>query len=231
MAIPVIRALTENTATATNSITMTKPTGAVSGDLLVMNIGSMVDNPTSEFPSSITGWTTQWNAGTSGIDSRTQNVCYTRIADGTEGASESVSISSNVDLAGTYVAIQNVDNASPVNVIGTESSNNNTFLTTLSVTTTQDDCLILSFDVMYRGGGNPFTTVETNWAMDASFQTGTGQSNIGFALASRDLATTGASGEMSIDASVSQRQTGRQFAIAGSLVDNTSATIMMGAPF
>jgi len=77
---PWIAGITDNIETTLATITMTKPTEAAIGDLLVLIIGNMYDNNSLAFPSTLTGWTMRWNYNGDGF--RTQSACYTRVADG-----------------------------------------------------------------------------------------------------------------------------------------------------
>lgn len=148
-AVPIVEAVT--TATAINDtydLTINKPTGTVSGDVLIAVVAlDYNDTNTWTTPS---GWVFQGTAktshGTSGL--ATVMSCYSRRADGTEGSSFTFTESGMLHKNGLIARISGVD-AGVTDLTHQFATFNDTTSSTShtspSITTTEDNCLILSF--------------------------------------------------------------------------------------
>lgn len=141
MASPAIGTGTGNVQTATatlTSLSITAPTNAASGDLLVMAVGTSASRTLTA-----TGWTS--------IGSVTQSIfgneieMFWRTHDGS--GSYSVSWTSNIDAVGTIALVTGADTSSPIDVSATYNSGFTTATaqTAPSVTTTVANTLLLNF--------------------------------------------------------------------------------------
>ncbi len=98
-------------------VTVTKPAGVSSGDLLLIIAAN--DRGSAEAWGSITGFTEFINIGDSITDC--QMAAWWRIADGTEGASEYVSGSNEKDYLAWYMRVTGAHQTTPINGIGSQA--------------------------------------------------------------------------------------------------------------
>ena len=138
---------TATTATGTTtSLTISKPTGVVTGDILIVNIaqeGNNTTNPTA------TGWTLVAGADLAGNTLRRGTVLY-RVANGTEGASFTFTLGSGATSAvGDIVAFSGVDTsgATPFDVApGTISVQaSQTAVAATTITTASANAAVIMF--------------------------------------------------------------------------------------
>lgn len=95
-----------NATTVNTSLTISKPAGVVSGDVMIVNIAQGGNNTTNPV---LAGWTIVDGVSLAGGTLRYGSVFY-RVADGTEGASFTFTLGSGVDAAaGSIVAFSGVD--------------------------------------------------------------------------------------------------------------------------
>mgnify|MGYP000020221597 FL=1 len=113
---PVVDNYTSNFSSSTvSSLTLTKPTGVTTGDLLILIVGNEDATSSTTF-NAITGFTKRTEYGVG--DSGTKFALYTRVADETEGASVSVTVATGNDyIGGWYLRVTNASSAAPI--IGT----------------------------------------------------------------------------------------------------------------
>ena len=115
----VIENIAESEAdSSASSLTLTKPSGVVSGDFLMLMVCTS-HSSSSTMLNAVTGWTKQFEYGTTTGD--TKIGLYTRVSDGTEGASQAVTWVSSAFSVGWYVRLSGVDNSDPIWGIGTHS--------------------------------------------------------------------------------------------------------------
>ena len=220
MAVPVIQSFTFNTtSTAVTSITLTKPSGVVGGDLLVLLVGNE-DNSNNTSFAPITGWTKEYEFGNATPD--TKIGMYWRIADGTEGNSETVSwaVTGNDFGGGWYLRITGADttSASPIHILGTSTqSSNATSQAAPSITTTINDCLAIA-QHSYDGGDGTRGVTGIGWpnsfpANQVLYAT-TGANAWSGGWVSKDITTAGATGNVTFTSTISDGMVQVQFAIA-----------------
>jgi len=126
---------TTGTWSSGTTFTISKPTGVVPGDVMIVNIAKYSGNGSSPIPST-TGWTPVANAllGTTGGNSRYGAILY-RIVDGTEPASIIFQLGSNISGGiGSIIAFSGVSvSGSPFDVTpGTLHVTGNTASTTVN---------------------------------------------------------------------------------------------------
>ena len=107
---------TATSATSTNTnLTIVKPTGVVSGDVMLVNIAK---NNGSAITPSLAGWTLLGSGIINGSNLR-GTVLY-KVAGGSEPANYTFALGAGSnDAVGTIVAFSGVDNASPIDATGT----------------------------------------------------------------------------------------------------------------
>lgn len=160
MALAVIEGYTRNTTEGTSStLTLTKPTGVAVGDLLVMICGNE-NSGNGEGFSPHAGWVQMCNLGSANED------CYLsvfyRVADGTEGASETLSQGAD-DGHGWYFRISGADPTNPINVASAGMTGVSIYGSTGDVQTTAP-CLAIGA-LAYDGADTTFKLLTTGtWA-------------------------------------------------------------------
>jgi len=231
MAVPVIEGWTTTSATA-SSITLTKPTGVVDGDLLLIVV--MNDDLTN---------TAQWDASTyfptgfTFINESGDNLCdchtaaFWRIADGTAGSTIGVSAESSDNYVGFYFRISGAHATTPIHQVGADS--NTTSATTgviTEVTTTVDDCLCLA--VVSTDGATlvPADSVSGSWSTADGITNEL--SGVGAEVATQGKATAGATGDCTFDwtGAGSNGSSGFQIAIAPAAGTSVTGTAAFSIP-
>lgn len=132
MAIAARGTPTNGHKTNSGTLTISLPTGVVSGDVIVFNV--VIGGTT--LPSTPTGLTLidSGNAGPS-------YATYYRVCDGTEGASFSWTVASSA--SGTCRAYSGVDNASPINAHSILRTATSLTSTATGITTTANGCQLI----------------------------------------------------------------------------------------
>ena len=105
--------------TATNTtatLTISKPTGVISGDVLIVNISQYTSSATGMAAATATGWTKIVGAT---MGSSTYGTVLYRVADGTEGSSFSFTLTNPYYATGSIVAFTGVDTTGGKGVGGT----------------------------------------------------------------------------------------------------------------
>lgn len=161
-----------NTAASSTSLGITSPSGIVSGNYLVANFvspqGITITNPT--------GFTTLLTqTASTGVQMR---VC-TKVADGTEGATLTFSVSgSNTTLAGSVMQFSGVTTVSSIRASGSSGAAAATSKTSDSLAGTQATDMVVIF-----GGARPEASSATNtvtgpstggWTSPAAAKSGAG---------------------------------------------------------
>ena len=165
MAFPYIRDSTKASTDGTaSSLTMTKPTGAENGDLLLLLMGN--ENATSgEGFDPLTGWTLEFNYGSGGVDCYLG--LYSRIATG-DALEDSpvVPFGGSDDGHGWYLSIGGVHATDPVRIIGSSTEVVSNTLTNPSITTdTNIYSLVFSAFSFDGSDSDPITETGTGWTM------------------------------------------------------------------
>ena len=170
MAVPVVESVsTYSTTSEPATHTIDKPAGTVEGDLLLLTVYADRARAVT-IPSGFTAVTGDVSAGTVGGGvAITLNISY-KLAGASEPSSYGFSFDANEQAAAGMRRISGVDSADPIDVFGTDdTSTTATGLACPSVTTTNDDALVIRD--CGEGGGNrtPFTFpggVTTDWEID-----------------------------------------------------------------
>ncbi len=158
MAVPVLETgyTTATTGGGTAaSLVITKPTGVVTDDLLLIIAGSDDTGGGAGF-NNITGFT-KFDDRDTGNGAKLAG--FWRVSDETEGASETISVTSNDEIWGFYCRISGCDTTTPVYTagiaVGTVASSTNHSKTNGAVSAATDNLCItaLAFD---GGDGVPF---------------------------------------------------------------------------
>ena len=161
MAIPVIAGSTKNSS-ATTTLTLTQPAGVVSGDLLLLLCGNDGAKSDEGFLAK-TDWTLEFNYGDATADAYV--ALYSRIADGTEGATTDVPIASADDSWGFYFRVTGHDTTNPIRVIGTATIISAATGITIPAITTDTNTYSLAMSCFGFDGADadPFTESGTGW--------------------------------------------------------------------
>ncbi len=203
MGMPVIESYTTSTTEGSaSSITMTKPTGVESGDLLLMLMGNE-NSASGEGFDELAGWTLHFNYGSTLSDQYL--AIYTRISDGDSLEDSPVvpfRAGGNDDGHGWYMRVTGQHGTNPIRVIGLAQEYGGTSSVTVDALTTDtnDDSLAIS-TVAYDGNdGKPFTETGTGWTLTDYLQSplaggGGGGSSSSYSLKeiTTPLTTTGTS--------------------------------------
>lgn len=197
MAAPSVRAFTTNRV-ATTSLSLNKPTGTASGDLLVAILFPVGPPTTEKTVTPGDGGFSEVTAAHSPIDDgswRGDLRIYVKPATGSEGSSYSFTASSADHFAGILVAIQGADTAAAiagvVNVIEDQAS-----LILSGLSTSEDDSLILVAQIGWDAAGDAATPTATGLTFTEHFDDA--GNDIAFATAPK--ATAGAVGNITITA-------------------------------
>lgn len=203
----------------TGSITINKPAGVVSGDVMIVNISQSDDNDALGNPT-LAGWTLISGADLLGTTERWGAVLY-KVAGGSEPASYTFTITNNTGASGSIVAFAGVDATGGVNQAGapggpfavdpgnintTPSGGGSSTVTALATTTGSANAAVIMF--AQAAGENP---TFSNWTIGGSispftelYDGGTGsneQSSIGAAWGIKAVAGSTGNGTATLSAS------------------------------
>ena len=219
MTIPVVGNIQTNTALASTTLEITKPTGLSVGDAILLMVASDPVNPASAqftWDTDFTEVDQHWHLGDAAVGAAI------RIVDGTEDATYTTTQSSAVDFIGWMVALTNVDNTTPVDGVGTKGGNTGAASAAIaSYTTSVADCLgvyLLGFD---GGDGFPYSVSGTGWAEAGELQSSTSRAGSSGCWGTKDQATADALGDATVTFSVSDGYASFMFAIRGAAAGGT----------
>jgi len=199
------------TTTAGTTIEISKPSGAAAGDLLLALLGA---NTTSTW-TELTNWTkpSDLDVQMSGIAHR---ICVQwLIVTGSEGSSFTFTAGGSVAKVGSILRISGADSTSPIHVYATSQQTTNDVITTPTVTTTIDECLIIRWGASYHGGtSNRSSTAMANFT--ERFDNDMANSTLNTGATGDALASIGATGtaNFTLTASASDNSVGQTLAIA-----------------
>ena len=225
--VPVIESFTSNSSvTADLAITFTKPGSVAVDDLLMVIIGNDDTAGANEFAAPA-GWIKIGEPG-SGVSDAHVAVFY-RLADGTEGATQEFTSNSADFLWGYYIRISSVDTSSPLDVTGSFYNNGSSASHVVTeITTTSVNCLaftVLAFD---GGDGLPFVWSGTGWTKEGEiYGGGTGSAGASGTWGTKEMPSTGATGDVTITSNVTDGAAGMQFAIVGSISNTRNRAIII----
>jgi len=217
-AVPVVETWTFNDANNLDHVTLTKPTGVQSGDLLLIIVGS--DAPNLDEWDALTGWTKF--VGINSNDADANLACYWRIADGTEAGTIDVTAGTNTDeRLGWYIRVSGVDTANPINVTGTAQSDIGGINHGInSINTTVDDCLAFYVLVFDGGDGTPFS-VSAGWTeKDDKYGVANTAGYVSGCWGTKEMPSQGATGDATVTSNVNDSSSRVQFAIAPSAANS-----------
>ncbi len=147
---------TATTATSSNSntITITKPTGVVTGDIMILNIATSDNNSLGGNNANLAGWTLI-DARNLSSNRRRGCILY-KIATGTEPANYTFNVSNNTGTSdfnvGAIIAYSGVDNTNPFDVApGTLNPAASTTVTATSITTVTANTQIIMLAIADLG--------------------------------------------------------------------------------
>ena len=213
--LPVLENYTSNNngTDEADSVMLGKPTGVEVGNLLLLIAGNDYTGAASAFDE-ITGWTRFVNVGDGSTDCKL--ACYWRIADGLEGDSIEVTTGAQADeIWGWYIRVSNVDQAAPINDVGTALLNASASTHDITQATSDvDNCLViyaLSFD---GGDGYTFSESNTGWTEEDEQQAGTGGNDASGCWGVKTLYLQGGAGTVTITSTAGDGAAAIQFAIA-----------------
>ena len=213
---------TTNT-TATTSLTINKPTGVVSGDLMIASISQRASGTA---PTAPVGWTLISSTAFGASGARAAALFY-RLANGTEGATFTFTLAAgSTDGSGGIVAYAGVDQTTPIDVAGAfkDTSVVNTAVTANAITTVTANALVLMFGVTSdtaAGGTWSGWTTTSPGALTELFDAASTNTSVGAAAATK--ATAGSTGTGSATSTVNLRNDGILIALrVGPATDTTA---------
>lgn len=158
MAVPSVASYTENDTENDGAISVTKPSGVSADDGLLIFVASDPLNPGT----GVALWTPP--SGWSEEEDDGQNIdvsiaVYSRVATGSEGSSESVDEGSGsiTNKVGFYLRITGIDTGDFIHAKANVTTQVSDSFSTNTLTTSVDDCLIVSFCGFDGGDGAPFS--------------------------------------------------------------------------
>lgn len=162
MAVTINGTSVSTTATGVTSIAVTMPAGIVVGELIWVVIGIALAATATDATGG--GY---WTQQAQGLDAfgGSDLAIFTRIADGTEGATRTFNLASSQQPGAIAFRTGGQDPIAPINVVstqGTGTSGSNVAMTCPSVTTTVAGAMILRFGVTRQTGGLGMTTPAGN---------------------------------------------------------------------
>lgn len=148
------------TGNSTNSsMTINKPSGVLTGDVMIVNIVKYGSNTTP----SLSGWTLIDGSELGGSTIRYGAIMY-RIVDGTEGVSFTFALGTNSYAAGSIIAFSGVDvsGSNPFDVApGSISTGTSQTLTITSITTNNSDAAVIMFGMNSSNPARSFSSWST----------------------------------------------------------------------
>ena len=200
-------------ATATN-LDLTKPSGVVTGNLLIIIVGSDDATDTIQFSMADGAWTKDGEAG--GGDADAHIGMFWKISTGDETSTQAVTAASADEMYGWYLRLSGAHASTPIHA--SDYTGNDVPATSFDiagVTTTVDECRIfyaLGFD---GADGDPFSISGTGFTETDEHESGTGANDAGGVFGEKDMgATQGATGTATVGTSISDGAASFQFAIA-----------------
>ena len=216
MSIPIIENYTQNTIIPGNSLTLTKPSGVQTGDLLIIIVGNDDNTATAQWNNTTykpAGFTLINESGNSTCDTHT--AAFYRIADGTEDATIPVPAQSSDDYWGFYIHISGVGADTPINKIGPDINTGSSVgsIAITGVITDVDGCLAIYVHSYDGGDCSAFNPSGTGWSEESEIRAGTGSGNSSGSWGKKEQTNLGATGTVTISGTPTDGWSGFQFAI------------------
>ncbi len=207
------------TTTASASLTLTKPLNVEVGDLLIVLVGNDDNSNTAQWDNTTlkpSGFTLINEAGSSAPD--THVAAFYRVADGTEGATTSVTAQSADNYWGFYIRVTGASTTNPINATGADYLDNSGIaihpITSLNTTATNTLAFyMLAGDAV---GTAPFSVAGAGWTESAEITVNTGGT-----WGTRSMTTAGATGAATVTMSAADGASAFQFAINPSYAQGT----------
>lgn len=154
-------------ATGSTSVTITKPTGTVSGDVLILHIITETNKVITA-----TGWTQIDNVVSAGTVLRYAS--YYKVAGGSEPASYTINVASGTYTEGIIACYSGVDNTTPINAHTTAEASGSTSTPTIPSVTTTVANTMLSVGLSEWFGKDWSGFTPTGFTRDAGITTSAG---------------------------------------------------------
>jgi hypothetical protein len=199
----LFRSVASHAAKDASSLTISKPAGAASGDLMVAAV-NVRGTPTITAPS---GWTlVRLDVNSSTM----RQAIYTKIAATSEPSSYTWSFSAKGSTTGIIAAYQGVDPTTPVDAASGQATAASTSITAPAVTTTVPGTLLVGF---FGTAANPATTPPFGMIEQAELVQNAGKNKSSLETADAFLPATGSSGTRVATASTASTNVGQLVAI------------------
>jgi hypothetical protein len=205
-------AYTGNGVVGANTLTLTKPTGANApavGDTLLLLVGSDDLSAIAQFG--------QWSVG-QGFNYITEQgdatydvhaAIFTKICDGTEGATIDVWAESLDDLAGFYIVVEN--SGEGITPFAWSSSSVATHVAD-EITTPVNNCLAFYFAAL-DGEESGWSVAGTGWAEVAEEYVGASGQGVSLTFGTKDMATAGLTGDATLTKPATDGSVATQFCL------------------
>lgn len=196
-------------------VTMTKPPGAVSGDLLVFFGAANFQSATNDWDQ-LSGWTIPVDdQRVSASQGRQTCIQYRVLTSADDAVADYTFTCTRTGLGrtiGDLVRVPGPFTGDPIEFIGTVTQNNTSQAThnALSGTTTVDHCIVFALMNFYGTDGITTTVSGTGWTKRKEIAGGGQAANAGYPLmviADKDQATAGATGNCTFTPAVSDSAT------------------------
>jgi hypothetical protein len=192
-----------------------KPSGVEAGDLLVL-IGMNDDSTNNpQFSDNKSGWNFVKNCGTTGSDSHVG--VFWRIATGSEGSDESITMYDDEGWMLWYLRISGVDSSGTQEALGVCSTvmGGLYYQDMPEIQTTNADCLAMAFAAHDGGDGHPFTISGTGWTLGQSNNNSSSSTELSGCWAYKNMATAGWTADCRVTSQVKDGMIGFQVAFRG----------------
>jgi len=192
---------------AATSLALTKPSGEWSwGNTLFILIGNDDATSTDQFDPR-TGWTKQFELGSPLGDCHL--ALFTRRADGTEGATETVAVTSSTDIWGIYGVM--TDAGDEFTAIKLGADNEETSSSSHVIPAVDPDRDSITFFALAFDGADATFTISIPWFEDTTIRSGTGGTNASGVFGSRATTDGLDPGATTVTSSLSDGSQGIQF--------------------
>lgn len=194
---------------AATSLVLTKPAGEWSwGNTLFILVGNDDATSTDQFDP-WTGWTKQFELGSPLGDCHL--ALFTRRADGTEGSTETVTVTSSTDIWGVYGVMTDAGDEFTSIKLGT--ANEETSSASHVIPAVDPDRDSITFFALAFDGADATFTIISPWTEDATIKSGTGGTNASGVFGSYDTSAGSPTtpGATTVTSSVSDGSQGIQF--------------------
>lgn len=208
---PTIVSQITTTATGVSNFDATLPSSLVNDDLLIAIVGSSYDGTAVNHIKDVTGWVQHVEIVDASSVSGTRSAIFTRIVDGTEGATQNFTFGSTRNFIITIVHVTGNATTSPLEVLGTsyEAGSQASHIITGVTTSTDNSLAFYSFSYDENATGLPYTPSGTGWTETLATEI----TAIGLSFGTKEMPTAGATGSVTITPSRSDGANGIVFNI------------------